>query len=165
LGLKLATGIGVENPSIITEALQEIIRTTAVLSKVLNVLRARGAMDVSAFRGQIILAVGLSEDLPAIKTLIDLFEESKLIEIHDDKVSLSIGASINDNGHVPNADTPLENNPPVDPNVKPPSVHKLDGGLVEMLLSKFPQFDPAWPDEVKLKWFDAFDRLLKGRGM
>jgi len=33
-----------------------------------------------------------------------------------------------------------------------------------MLLEKFPTFDPAWPDEVKLKWFDAFDQLLK-RGM
>ncbi len=32
----------------------------------------------------------------------------------------------------------------------------------EMLLTKFPTFDPAWPDEVKLKWFEAFDQLLKG---
>jgi len=31
-----------------------------------------------------------------------------------------------------------------------------------MLLSKFPNFDPAWPDEIKSKWFDAFARL-KGR--
>ncbi len=32
----------------------------------------------------------------------------------------------------------------------------------EMLLTKFPTFDPTWPDEVKLKWFEAFDQLLKG---
>ncbi len=31
----------------------------------------------------------------------------------------------------------------------------------EMLLTKFPTFDPAWSDEVKLKWFEAFDQLLK----
>jgi hypothetical protein len=31
----------------------------------------------------------------------------------------------------------------------------------EMVLAKFPTFDPAWSDEVKLKWFDAFDSLLK----
>jgi len=31
----------------------------------------------------------------------------------------------------------------------------------EMLLTKFPAFDPAWSDEVKLKWFVAFDELLK----
>ncbi len=28
------------------------------------------------------------------------------------------------------------------------------------LLTKFPTFDPAWSDEVKLKWFEAFDKLL-----
>lgn len=26
---------------------------------------------------------------------------------------------------------------------------------------KFPIFDPTWPDEVKLKWFEGFDQLLK----
>lgn len=31
----------------------------------------------------------------------------------------------------------------------------------QLLLSKFPSFDPAWPDEVKAKWFDAFDQLMK----
>ncbi len=32
----------------------------------------------------------------------------------------------------------------------------------EMLLTKFPTFDPTWSDEVKLKWFEAFDQLMKG---
>jgi len=31
----------------------------------------------------------------------------------------------------------------------------------KMLLSKFPTFDPTWPDEVKLKWFSAFDELMR----
>lgn len=31
----------------------------------------------------------------------------------------------------------------------------------KMLLTKFPTFDPTWSDEIKLKWFDAFDELLK----
>jgi hypothetical protein len=30
----------------------------------------------------------------------------------------------------------------------------------KMLLTKFPTFDPTWTDEVKLKWFEAFDKLL-----
>jgi hypothetical protein len=30
-----------------------------------------------------------------------------------------------------------------------------------MVLAKFPTFDPTWSDEVKLKWFEAFDTLLK----
>jgi hypothetical protein len=33
-----------------------------------------------------------------------------------------------------------------------------------MLLSKFPNFDPSWPDEIKMKWFSAFDEMLK-KGM
>ena len=28
-----------------------------------------------------------------------------------------------------------------------------------MLLSKFPIFDPTWPDNVKMGWFEAFDSL------
>jgi hypothetical protein len=31
----------------------------------------------------------------------------------------------------------------------------------KMLLTKFPAFDPTWPDEVKLKWFEAFYKLLE----
>ncbi len=30
-----------------------------------------------------------------------------------------------------------------------------------MLLTKFPSFDPNWGDEIKLKWFTAFDELMK----
>jgi hypothetical protein len=33
----------------------------------------------------------------------------------------------------------------------------------EMVLAKFPNFDPDWADEVKLKWFNAFDLLLERR--
>jgi hypothetical protein len=29
------------------------------------------------------------------------------------------------------------------------------------LLDKFPSFDPSWNDDIKTKWFDAFDELLK----
>lgn len=32
--------------------------------------------------------------------------------------------------------------------------------VVDELTAKFPTFDPSWSDEVKLKWFDAFDKLL-----
>ena len=31
----------------------------------------------------------------------------------------------------------------------------------QLLLSKFPEFDPAWPDEVKTRWFEAFDHLMR----
>ena len=32
--------------------------------------------------------------------------------------------------------------------------------LGQMLMSKFPDFDPLWTDEVKLRWFQAFDELI-----
>ena len=32
------------------------------------------------------------------------------------------------------------------------------------LLEKFPSFDPSWNDDIKMKWFAAFDELLK-RGL
>jgi hypothetical protein len=32
------------------------------------------------------------------------------------------------------------------------------------LLDKFPSFDPSWSDDIKVKWFAAFDELLK-RGL
>jgi hypothetical protein len=30
----------------------------------------------------------------------------------------------------------------------------------ELLLAKFPAFDPAWAPEIQQKWFDAFDKLM-----
>ena len=35
----------------------------------------------------------------------------------------------------------------------------VQGSLDKILLAKFPAFDPNWTDEVKIKWFDAFDTL------
>jgi Family of unknown function (DUF5343) len=34
-------------------------------------------------------------------------------------------------------------------------------GWKELLLSKFPSFDPGWPDEVKAKWFESFEKLMQ----
>jgi hypothetical protein len=37
---------------------------------------------------------------------------------------------------------------------------QVKSSLMKELLSKFPALDPAWPDDVKAKWFEAFDRLM-----
>jgi hypothetical protein len=34
----------------------------------------------------------------------------------------------------------------------------------EVLMSKFPTFDPTWAPEVQAKWFDAFERIQKSEG-
>lgn len=33
---------------------------------------------------------------------------------------------------------------------------------LKALLDKFPEFDPAWPDGIKAKWFEGFDTFMKG---
>ncbi len=43
----------------------------------------------------------------------------------------------------------------------PPQIQTEQISWSQLLLSKFPSFDPSWPDDVKLKWFDAFDQLMK----
>ena len=35
-----------------------------------------------------------------------------------------------------------------------------DLSRTRMLLSKFPDLNPAWPDDVKVKWFDDFRKLM-----
>lgn len=32
--------------------------------------------------------------------------------------------------------------------------------LTSQLLGKFPNFDPQWPDQIKAKWFEGFERLM-----
>jgi len=39
---------------------------------------------------------------------------------------------------------------------------KADTELVSQLLGKFPDFDPAWPDDIKAKWFAGFDQFMAG---
>jgi hypothetical protein len=50
--------------------------------------------------------------------------------------------------------------------VVPQVVEEIPNNLSwhSMLLSKFPDFDPSWSEEIKIKWFSAFDELLK-KGM
>jgi hypothetical protein len=174
LGMKLSTGIGLGNAAIVTEALQEVVHTTPILAQLENILRARGTMDAAAFRGQAILAAGLTDNsanLPMVKTLIDLLEESKLIEIRDGKIFLGGTPLVNDNG----AMQPGTTYPPTPTPALPPAAAGVSttvqnpnistAAWADLLLAKFPEFDPSWTDDVKLKWFDAFDRLMKGRGI
>jgi hypothetical protein len=34
----------------------------------------------------------------------------------------------------------------------------------ELLLAKFPSFDPGWSDEIKKCWFDSFEKLMERNG-
>ncbi|HYC98768.1 DUF5343 domain-containing protein [Brevundimonas sp.] len=37
--------------------------------------------------------------------------------------------------------------------------------FMKALLDKFPAFDPAWPDDIKAKWFEGFDIFMKGASL
>lgn len=50
--------------------------------------------------------------------------------------------------------------PSFDPN-NPTGSQNQNISLEQLLLSKFPSFDPAWPDEVKTKWFEGFNKLME----
>lgn len=54
-----------------------------------------------------------------------------------------------------------DNTPPDPSDRQPPS----SGSVVEKLLTKFPDFDPEWPDEIKKKWFEGFERFMSGAGV
>lgn len=45
-------------------------------------------------------------------------------------------------------------------NDKPPLQTANTHSWHEKLLEKFPSFDPAWDDETKKAWFDAFNKLM-----
>lgn len=50
--------------------------------------------------------------------------------------------------------------PPVPP--APPAAPQSDSAsITHLLLAKFPDFDPSWPNEIKAKWFDDFAALRK----
>jgi hypothetical protein len=42
-----------------------------------------------------------------------------------------------------------------------PEIFHSSAPWQDMLLSKFPAFDPSWSEEVKLNWFKAFEDLMK----
>ena len=42
-----------------------------------------------------------------------------------------------------------------DPAVNPPA-----GTIEQQLISKFPNFDPSWPDQIKAAWFSGFKELM-----
>ena len=47
------------------------------------------------------------------------------------------------------------------PHTEKPAVAADKLSFEQILLAKFPAFDPSWSEELKLKWFSAFDELLK----
>jgi hypothetical protein len=49
----------------------------------------------------------------------------------------------------------------LDDEIRPPAPRSAVKTFHELLLEKFPEFNPDWEPEVQKKWFAAFDELMK----
>ncbi|MEO8096497.1 MAG: hypothetical protein ABI811_02265 [Acidobacteriota bacterium] len=117
LGAQLSTGWSIDNQAMVLDALQAIVASSPPLFQMVNMVRARGSVEVDLLKGQIIGAAGLRQDsflLPFVKTIIDLLEESRLVSINDDVVSPGRvgGGTLTKNPSAGRVDNPEQNSPP-----------------------------------------------------
>ena len=107
-GARFALGMAMNNGAMVREALQQAAQQAEPIRELLNILRARGSMNMQAFKGEIMLRLGLNHkswQLPYIKTLLDFLEESQLIAIKDDTVSLIVGLRVKVEGNLAMSDS------------------------------------------------------------
>jgi hypothetical protein len=80
LGARLISGLAMENSDLVSEVLQEIVRSNGALNGFLGMVRARGPMKLERLKGEIALAGGINQTGPT-KPILDMLEEAKLIQI------------------------------------------------------------------------------------
>lgn len=88
-GAKLALGISHENEDVTREALEDIVKQSPHLARLVAIIRARGSMRMDALRGAIIVAAGLDKDnrnVAFVKSIVDLLGESGLVAFDNDMV-------------------------------------------------------------------------------
>jgi len=87
---RMATGLGLNNQTLVQSALQEIIRSQEGLSHLVNLLKARSTMSLEAFRGEIVMVTGLDENsrnLQFLKAIVDLLQDSMLVRAENDEIT------------------------------------------------------------------------------
>ncbi len=62
-----------------------------------------------------------------------------------------------------NGATPVTVEPPEPPvsSTPPSSPAEVEWAKFKLLVDKFPRFDPTWPDELKARWFTAYEAFMK----
>ena len=87
LGTRLATGLELNNQSMITEAIQESVGASRGLSQLIDMLRARGTMTLEAFEGYVVTLGKITPSSSAIAfvgsyvgTIIDYFLAGGLLQ-------------------------------------------------------------------------------------
>jgi hypothetical protein len=62
----------------------------------------------------------------------------------------------------PEPKPPQPDNPAANTKQAPPP-RPRENDWIDQLLAKFPNFDASWPDDLKTKWFEGFERLMQAR--
>ncbi len=89
IGAKLAAGLAMDNDTMVTEVLQELVRGNGPLRQIVSLARARGSIKLDHFKGEAAFVFGMGMDkaqLPTIKTILDLLQEAKLLSVTEDLV-------------------------------------------------------------------------------
>jgi hypothetical protein len=89
LGTLLATGLDLNNGTMISEGIQESVRRSSGLSKLIDMFRARGTMTYETFEGQVVTLARLtakSLGLSYVGTLADYLTEGGLIREEGDNL-------------------------------------------------------------------------------
>jgi hypothetical protein len=135
----------------------ELDPTTATYAQMEEKLKEHFQIAADVGRKCIKFYIGLAED-GAIS--LSPFVTKKSKAIHTSTPSRKVKRS-SPRTNEPAVDHPLElPSPPSGEQLAfPPSPPAQSMG--QMLMAKFPDFDPLWTDEVKLRWFQAFDDLLQ----
>lgn len=92
IGLRYATALQMNNASMAAESLAAIARGNPILNQLLLLLLARGEMKTDTFKAEALLRLIISPtDRQAIfiKPVLDMLQESKLIEVDSDTVRLA----------------------------------------------------------------------------
>jgi hypothetical protein len=87
LGVRLVSGLSMDNGELVSEVLQEIVRNDSGLNRFVSMVRARGPMKLELLKGEIAIAGGLSQTGPT-KPILDMLEEAKVIQVTDDTVRI-----------------------------------------------------------------------------
>jgi hypothetical protein len=106
LGTRLATGMGLGNQSLVRDALQEVVRGNETLRQLVGILQARSPMKTDRFRAEAVLLFGLNEksrQLPFVKAVLDLLQDSQAVQISEDEVAFRgyYGGEIKGEAHRP----------------------------------------------------------------
>ncbi|MGI2335209.1 MAG: DUF5343 domain-containing protein [Dehalogenimonas sp.] len=132
--------------------LQALDPATATYSQLEEKLREHFPITADVNRKCIKFFIGMSDEA-GISLSTFITRKSKNTRGSAARKMRKITPSDHDNVHHVSPDA----TPPIGNNVQETPV----GDANQLLLAKFPTFDPNWTDEVKLRWFETFDKLQR----